>query len=183
MPKALKRRFVPKIRDAIADDALLVALIEPILRTLEATMKQLAVYDRARPNRTNCRLLMTTPGVGPVVALAYATGVEDPARFSSSASVGAYFGMTPRRYQSGEIDQGRRISKCGDAMVRGLLYEAAKVLLSRTCRPSALKSWGLALAKKIGSKKATMAVGMAHSASYVDDATDGPMAPQAGEAV
>jgi transposase len=162
MPKALKRRFVPKIRDAIADDALLVALIEPALRTLEATMDQLAVYDRAvlKHARTDetVRLLMTAPGVGPVVALAYATGVEDPGRFSSSVSVGAYFGMTPRRYQSGEIDQGRRISKCGDAMVRGLLYEAAKVLLSRTCRPSALKSWGLALAKKIGSKKATMAV-------------------------
>jgi transposase len=162
MPKALKRHFVPKVREAIADDALLAALIEPTLQALEASMERLAVYDRAvmkqaRGDET-VRLLMTAPGVGPVVALAYITGVEDPARFSSSASVGAYFGMTPRRYQSGEIDLARRVSKCGDGMVRGLLYEAAKVLLSRSCRPSALKTWGQSLAKKIGSKKATMAV-------------------------
>ena len=162
MPKALKRTFVPKIREAIADDALLAALIEPTLCALEVSMEQLLVYDRAvmkqaRGDET-VRLLMTAPGVGPVVALAYVTGVEDPARFSSSASVGAYFGMTPRRYQSGEVDLARRVSKCGDGMVRGLLYEGAKVLLSRTCRPCALQAWGHALAKKVGSKKATMAV-------------------------
>ena len=101
---------------------------------------------------------MTAPGVGPVVALAYVTGVEDPARFSSSATVAAYFGMTPGRYQSGEVDVTGRISKCGDGFVRGLLYEAAKVLLSRSCRPSTLKTWGQALMVRIGGKKATMAV-------------------------
>jgi len=162
MPKALKRHFVPRIREAIADDGMLAALIDPALRALEATMEELAVFDRAVMKQARSddtvRLLMTAPGVGPVVALAYVTGVEDPARFSSSAAVGAYFGMTPRRYQSGEVDLARRISKYGDGMVRGLLYEAAKVLLSRTCRPSALKTWGTSLAKKIGSKKATMAV-------------------------
>ena len=122
MPKALKRTFVPKIRAAIADDPLLATLIEPTLRSLEAAMEQLLVYDRAvmKQARTDevVRLLMTAPGVGPVVALAFVTGVEDPARFSSSASVGAYFGMTPRRYQSGEVDRTRRVSKCGDSMVR-----------------------------------------------------------------
>ena len=162
MPKALKRTFVPKIRAAIADDPLLATLIEPTLRSLEAAMEQLLVYDRAvmKQARTDevVRLLMTAPGVGPVVALAFVTGVEDPARFSSSASVGAYFGMTPRRYQSGEVDRTRRVSKCGDSMVRGLLFEGAKVLLSRTCRPCALQAWGHALAKKAGNKKATMAV-------------------------
>ena len=66
--------------------------------------------------------------------------------------------MTPRRYQSGEVDHAGRISKCGDGMVRGLLFEAAKVLLSRSARPSALKTWGEALGKRIGTKKATMAV-------------------------
>ncbi|MGB2660015.1 MAG: IS110 family transposase [Pseudolabrys sp.] len=162
MPKALKRRFVPKIREAVANNTLLAALIEPTLRALEAAMEQLFVYDRAvakqaRDDQT-VRLLMTAPGVGPIVALAYVTGVEEPARFSSSASVGAYFGMTPRRYQSGEVDLARRVSKCGDGMVRGLLFEAAKVLLSRTCRPCALQKWGQALARKIGGKKATMAV-------------------------
>ncbi len=141
---------------------MLAALIEPNLRTLEAAMEQLAVYDRAvlkqaRDDAT-VRLLMTAPGVGPVVALAYVTGVEDPHRFRSSATVAAYFGMTPKRYQSGEVDLAGRISKCGDAMVRGLLYEAAKVLLSRSCRPSAIKSWGQSLARRVGAKKATMAV-------------------------
>ena len=162
MPKALKRQFVPKIREAIVDDPALAALIEPTLRALEAAMEQLSAYDRAvvkqaRDDET-VRLLMTAPGVGPVVALAYVTGVEDPARFSSSATVAAYFGMTPGRYQSGEVDVTGRISKCGDGFVRGLLYEAAKVLLSRSCRPSTLKTWGQALMVRIGGKKATMAV-------------------------
>ena len=162
MPRALKRHFVPKIRAAIESDVMLAALIEPILRALDAAMDQLGVYDRAvmkhaRGDET-VRLLMTAPGVGPVVALTYVTGVENPARFKSSASVGAYFGMTPRRYQSGEVDLARRVSKCGDGLVRGMLYEAAKVLLSRTCRPSTLKTWGQALAKKIGARKATVAV-------------------------
>jgi transposase len=162
MPKKLRTNFAGCIRDAIAEDETLQALLEPLLKVLEATMAQLQVYDRAvvKLGRTDqtIRLLMSAPGVGPVVALAYMTGIEDPARFNSSSSVGAYFGMTPRRYQSGEVDQPGHISRCGDAMVRGLLFEAAKVLLSRSCRPSALKAWGHALAKRIGSNKATMAV-------------------------
>jgi transposase len=129
---------------------------------LEATRAQLLVYDKAVIQRARsddtARLLMSAPGVGVVVALAYMTGVEDPARFKRSSSVAAYFGMTPRRYQSGEVDHAGRISKCGDGMVRGLLFEAAKVLLSRSTRPSALKTWGEALSKRIGAKKATMAV-------------------------
>jgi transposase len=72
---------------------------------------------------------MTAPGVGAIVAMAYVTAVDTPARFTRSSSVGVYFGMTPRRYQSGEVDTAGRISRCGDGMVRGLLYEAAKVLL------------------------------------------------------
>ena len=162
MPKGLRSRFAGRVRGAIAGKATLEAMLEPILKALEATMEQVRVYDRAvvhqaRSNGT-VRHLMSAPGVGPVVALAYVTGVEDPGRFKSSSSVGAYFGMTPRRYQSGEIDAPGRVSKCGDAMVRGLLFEAAKVLLSRTCRPSRLKSWGLEIARRTGKKKATMAV-------------------------
>ena len=134
----------------------------PMLRTLAVTMEQLQVYDRAinrfaRHSET-ARHLMTAPGVGTVVALAYITGVEAPARFSRSSAVGAYFGMTPRRYQSGEVDHAGRVSKCGDGMVRTLLYEAAKVLLSRSAKPSDLQAWGHALARRSGKKKATMAV-------------------------
>jgi transposase len=132
------------------------------LRVLEAMRAQLLVYNKAVIQRARsddtARQLMSAPGVGTVVALAYMTGVEDPARFKRSSSVAAYFGMTPRRYQSGEVDHAGRISKCGDGMVRGLLFESAKVLLSRSARPSALKTWGEALGKRIGPKKATMAV-------------------------
>src|SRR5215468_10859958 len=138
------------------------AIIEPTLQVLEAARAQLLVYDRAVIQRARsddtARQLMSAPGVGTVVALAYMTGVEDPARFKRSSSVAAYFGMTPRRYQSGEVDHAGRISKCGDGMVRGLLFEAAKVLLGRSSRPNALKTWGEALGKRIGLKKATMAV-------------------------
>jgi hypothetical protein len=123
---------------------------------------QLRVYDRAITRRARgddtARQLMSAPGVGAVVALAYMTAIEDPARFGRSSSVAPYLGMTPRRYQSGEVDHGGRISKCGDGMVRSLLFEAAKVLLSRSARPSVLKTWGKTIGKRIGAKKATIAV-------------------------
>ncbi len=147
LPKGLRSQFPGRVRAAIDGHPVLGAIIEPTLRVLEAMRTQLLVYDRAVIQR-----------VGTVVALAYMTGVEDPARFKRSSSVAAYFGMTPRRYQSGEVDHAGRISKCGDGMVRGLLFEAAKVLLSRSARPSALKTWGEALGKRVGAKKATMAV-------------------------
>jgi len=83
---------------------------------------------------------MSVPGVGAVVVVAYMTGVEDPIRFRKSSSVGAYFGMTLARYQSGEVDRAGRVSRCGDGMVRGVLFEAAKVLLSRSARPCALQN-------------------------------------------
>jgi len=152
LPKGLRSQFPARVRAAIDGHPVLGAI----------TRAQLLVYDKAviqcaRSDDT-ARQLMSAPGVGTVVALAYMTGVEDPARFKRSSSVAAYFGMTPRRYQSGEVDYAGRISKCGDGMVRGLLFEAAKVLLSRSARPSALKTWGEALGKRIGAKKATMAV-------------------------
>ena len=162
LPKGLRSQFPARVRAAIDGHPVLGAIIEPTLQVLEAMRAQLLVYDRAVIHRARsddiARQLMSAPGVGTVVALAYITSVEDPARFKRSSSVAAYFGMTPRRYQSGEVDHAGRISKCGDGMVRGLLFEAAKVLLSRSTRPSALKTWGEALGKRIGAKKATMAV-------------------------
>src|SRR6516225_6041255 len=160
--KVLRSQFPKHVREAIAADPVLAAIIEPTLRVLEAARAQLLFYDRAVIQRARrdetARQLMSVPGVGAVVVLAYMTGVEDPMRFRKSSSVGAYFGMTPARYQSGEVDRAGRVSKCGDGMVRGLLFEAAKVLLSRSARPCALQSWGRALAERIGAKKATMAV-------------------------
>jgi len=101
---------------------------------------------------------MTVPGVGPMTALAFMATVDDPTRFRRARSVGAYVGLTPRRYASGEVDWTGRISKCGDTMLRTYLFEAAGVLLTRVQKWCALKAWGLRLAKRSGMKKARTAV-------------------------
>ena len=101
---------------------------------------------------------MMVLGVGPVAALAFRTGVDDPHRFKRSRTVAAHFGMTPRRFQSGEVDYSGRISKCGDREVRQALYDAAGSLLRRCRKACALRTWGLRIAKRSGIKKATVAV-------------------------
>jgi transposase len=105
-----------------------------------------------------CGRLMTAPGVGPVVAVTYKTAIDDPTRFRKSKDVGPYFGLTPSKYQSGEVDWTGRISKVGDAMVRTALFEAANVMLSRVTRFSALKAWALRVAKLRGLKRAKVAL-------------------------
>ena len=105
-----------------------------------------------------CQQLMTIPGIGPITALAFMAHLDDPARFTKARSMGACLGLTPRRYQSGEVDYQGRISKRGDKMLRTLLYEAANVLLSVVKRWCPLKAWGLKLAKRSGFKKARIAV-------------------------
>ena len=101
---------------------------------------------------------MTVPGVGPITALAFLSSVDDPSRFKHARDVGPYLGLTPTRYQSGETDRQGRISKCGDTFTRTCLYEAAHVLLTRVQRFSPLKAWGMRLAKRIGGRKARIAV-------------------------
>jgi len=101
---------------------------------------------------------MTAPGVGPITALSVASAFDDASRFRRSSSAGAYFGLTPRRYQSGEISRNGRISKHGNGMTRKHLYEAATTMLTRTTAFSTLKAWGLRLAKLSGFKKARVAV-------------------------
>jgi transposase len=101
---------------------------------------------------------MTTPGVGPVVALTYRATVDVPARFRKSKSVGAVFGLTCSKYQSGEIDWSGRISRCGDEMMRTMLYEAAQVMLTRTNKWSWLKAWAMQIARRRGMKKAIVAL-------------------------
>src|SRR3979409_2668341 len=100
---------------------------------------------------------MTAPGIGPVTALCFLATIDDPTRFKRSRSVGAYVGLTTRRYTSGEIDWTGRISKCGDKTLRGYLFEAANVLLTRVAKWSALKAWGIRLAKRSGLRKAKVA--------------------------
>ena len=141
---------------------MLVAIVEPLLVVWHAIREQVEMLDRQILARARAdaavRRLMTIPGVGVVVALAYTAVIDDPARFRRSASVGAYLGLTPRRYQSGEADTSGHISKCGDGLLRAYLFEAATVLLQRHSRASTLKTWGLALGKRIGMRRAKVAV-------------------------
>ena len=154
--------FAARVREQIAGNDVLVAIVEPLLVVWHAIREQVQMLDRQILARARAdaaaRQLMTIPGVGVVVALAYTAVIDDPARFRRSASVGAYLGLTPRRYQSGEADTSGHISKCGDALLRAYLFEAATVLLQRHSRASTLKTWGLALAKRIGKRRAKVAV-------------------------
>ncbi len=105
-----------------------------------------------------CRRLMTMPGVGAVVALTYRVAIDAPSRFAKSRTVGAHLGLTPKRYQSGEIDWSGRISKVGDREVRAALYEAAQALFTRVSRPTSLRSWAMRVAKRRGRRKALVAL-------------------------
>jgi transposase len=155
--------FEQRVRDLVMDLPAIAAVVIPLLAARSALRVQLAklhkiLLDQVRSDPV-CRRLMTAPGVGPVVALTYRTCVDNPARFCRSKCVGAHYGLTPRLYQSGETARVGRVSRCGDAMMRAALYEAALVLLTGTRgRWSALKAWGLAVAKRRGMQKAIVAV-------------------------
>jgi len=113
---------------------------------------------RAKPKSNPItRRLMTIPGVGPIVSLSFAALVDDPSRFSKTSDVGTFLGLTPRRHQSGEMDWSGRVSKCGDAGMRGLLFEAASCVIRQVKRFSALKSWAVRLAGRRGFRKAAVA--------------------------
>ena len=121
--------------------------------TLEKRVRSMARED------ARAWLLTSVPGVGAIVALTVAAAIDDPARFKSSKSVGAHFGMTPKKYQSGETDVSGRISKIGDGGVRTAVYEAANVILTRPVKGCAsLKSWAMKLAKRAGMQKAKVAL-------------------------
>ena len=140
----------------------LVPIVRPMLVAWRQLREQIAVFDKAvrtlAKASPTCRLLMSVPGIGVVSVLAYVSTVEDPARFVRSRSVGAHLGLTPRQYQSGEVDRSGRISKCGDALARTLMYEAAVVILTRVKRASSLKNWAQSIAKRSGVGKARIAL-------------------------
>jgi len=133
----------------------LLAVHAVLLRELDGFEKQVRKLAKGD---ARTRLLMTAPGVGPIVGLTYVGAIDDPARFSSSKSVGAHFGMTPKKYQSGETDVSGRISKMGDKGVRAALYEAAHVILTAPVKGGALKSWAAKLARRAGMQKAKVAL-------------------------
>jgi transposase len=155
-------QFATRIRNLVAGHAMLEPMTEPLLRAREVMRSEFAVLHRRLLTIVKadevCRRLMTVPGVGAVVAITFTTAVDDPARFAGSKAVGAHFGLTPKKYQSGETDVTGGITRVGDAMVRTVLYEAANVLLSRTTRFSALKRWALDVAKRRGLKRAKVAL-------------------------
>jgi transposase len=157
-----KGRFAARIRELIAGQPMLERVIEPMLRAREALRQEFHALHRAVlgivRNDGVCRRLMTVPGVGALVAVTFTSAVDDPARFRHSRAVGAYLGLTPKRYQSGETDVTGGISKVGDTMVRTALYEAANVMLTKTVRFSSLKRWALEVAKRRGPKRAKVAL-------------------------
>ena len=137
-------------------------IIMPLLEVWREVRARVASLDRvviARARRDpRSRLLMTAPGVGAITALTYVGTVESPQEFRQGRAVGAWLGLTPTRYQSGQIDVSGRISRRGDPLLRTYLYEAATTILTRSRSDSALKRWGLGLKAKVGHKRAVVAV-------------------------
>jgi transposase len=160
--KTTPNRFAGRIRELAAGQASLQAIAEALLAVHAVLLREFKGFERrvrtmARLD-ARAQLLMSTPGVGAIVALTFASAIDDPARFSSSKRVGAHFGLTPKKYQSGETDYTGRISKIGDEEVRTALFESAHVMLIKPVKGSALKRWAMRLAKRVGMKKAKVAL-------------------------
>ena len=154
--------FDRAVREALPPDPIIHDLLEGLLQTVSVLREKRRQFDRqlARIARESavCRRLMTAPGVGAITAIAFAAAIEDTGRFRRARDVGAYLGLTPTRYQSGEVDIGGRISKCGDRLTLRLLFEAATVILHRTRTPLGLRDWATRLAARSGTWKARVAL-------------------------
>lgn len=160
--KTTPRNFEARVRELVEGHTTLEAVADALLAARATLGEQLnrlhkRLVSLARDD-TRVRLLMSTPGVGVLVALTYVAAIDDPGRFRSSKAAGAHFGLTPKKYQSGETDVTGRISKIGDASVRTALYEAANVILTRPVKGSSLKSWAMRVAKRAGMRKAKVAL-------------------------
>jgi transposase len=160
--KTTPKRFEARIKELVAGHPNLQIVTEALLAVRAVLLREFNGFEkRVRASArgdVRARLLMTTPGVGPIVSLTYAAAIDDPARFKSSKMVGAHFGMTPTKYQSGQTDVTGRISKIGDKGVRTALYEAAHIILTKPVKGSALKSWAAKLARRAGMRKAKVAL-------------------------
>lgn len=163
LPKTVKHgSFDGIVRPIIEMDEVLAHALVPLLDARLALYQHFLELDRrvkrAARHDDVCMRMMTVPGVGPIAALTFKAAVDDPARFRRSRTVAAHFGLTPRRYQSGEHDNPGRISKAGDRDVRATLYAAANALLMRTMAGSQIKSWGMRLIRTKGRRRAVVAV-------------------------
>lgn len=160
--KVTATTFEARIRELVERHPALLVIAAALLRARAVLRDEFQALDKrvretAREDR-RARLLMTAPGVGVIVALTYVSAIDDPGRLKSSQSAGALFGLTPKRYQSGERDVTGRISKAGDKEVRTALYEAANVILTRPVKGWHLKSWAAGIAKRAGMRKAKVAL-------------------------
>ena len=162
VPKGAGKIFEANVRRLLEGEALVAGVVLPLLESWRAVRARAADLDRqllsvVRGSAT-CRRLMTIPGIGAVVAASFVAAVETPENFTTSRAVGAWIGLTPRRYQSGQVDDDGPISRRGDARLRALLYEAATAMLTRVQGESELRRWGLALKKRLGFKRAAVAL-------------------------
>jgi transposase len=156
------KQFEARIKDLVTGHPTLQVVAEALLAVRAVLLREFNGFEKrvrsmARSD-VRARLLMSTPGVGAIVSLTYASAIDDPKRFKSSKMVGPHFGLTPKKHQSGQTDITGRISKIGDASVRTALYEAANVILTRPVKGSGLKSWAARLAKRVGMQKAKVAL-------------------------
>jgi transposase len=162
LPRGLSPAFAEQVIDGSKGVAGLTCAMAGLLAARNAVLDAITAIDRdmkrlARASEA-CRRLMSIPGVGQLTALAFVAAIDEPARFQRSRDVGAYLGLVPRRYQSGEVDYSGGISKCGDRRVRTLLYEAANVLLTRYRGKLALKDWALDIGRRSTMRKARIAL-------------------------
>ncbi len=161
--KTTELKFAGRIEELVAGHPHLQVIAKALLAVRAVLRTEYAAFEKqvrklARSDMRT-RLLMSTPAVGPIVALTYASAIDDPARFKSSKQAGAHFGLTPKKYQSGETDYTGRISKIGDSSVRTVLYEAAHVMLTKPVKGcSQLKSWAMRIARRAGMSKAKVAL-------------------------
>ncbi len=161
--KTTELKFAGRIKELVAGHPHLEMIAEALLAVHAVLRSEFMAFEKqvrkiARSD-TRARLLMSTPAVGPIVALTYTSAIDDPGRFKSSKQVGAHFGLTPKRHQSGETDYTGRISKLGDRSVRTALYEAAHIMLTKPLKGcSALKSWAMRIARRAGMSKAKVAL-------------------------
>jgi transposase len=156
------RSFAERVETPVSDRPAVAEIVQPMLQIWRELKNQITRFDKAVRQevrrRAECRLLMSVPGIGALSVLAFVSAIEHPERFRQSRNVGAHLGLTPRQYQSGEVDRRGRISKCGDELVRSYLFEAAGVLLTRVQRWWPLKAWAVRLAQRSGFNKARVAL-------------------------
>ena len=157
-----RKGFEARVRELSAGQAMLERVTSAMLEARAALWREFEQLHREmlRIVRDDeiCRRLMSTPGVGPLVAITFKSAIDDPGRIAKSKTIGALFGLVPKKYQSGERDVSGGITRTGDESVRTALYEAANVMLTRTTRFSSLKRWALEVAKRRGLKRARVAL-------------------------